>query len=1129
MVEQDIQSYVEKSLNVGEFQSYLNNDQTVISTTKKLDIEKIQHRLADGLQSLFKQYIGTTRALSKAATQAFKAKTVGTKYYQLCCDRMRKLNDANRTGVCILVNRAARYSSTVFNVSEFESAALRNTNSNPRIFRQFLMMYGGHSYVTSLAYTLKCNYLDNMLRKSYVETVTTLTDAVILIDCSEEMENTWLQNETLLDIAKNIGRILIGLKKMPERVGVVPFSARAMSNLCSSSRLAFASINNKARLDEFIAQCSADGESHYITGIREAFRLFSKEEASRNFQAAIVLITGAMPVEPIGEIENYINSQLTRYRNKMHVVTIGIGGNATLSKLLKRIARSPTHRDPLHIDINYNNSTVADMQTFFTYFTQFDSEVLNVKGPHADIFSSNDRSVLSITSPVYHNGTFMGIVGMHMLCSELLSSITYYRRSRSNYIFILNQRTGSVIYHPMITEQTNTTLVDIRLLEKEAVSSGIIQNMLDGYQGNVTIFLQRIVYPMNNAVAIPANFAWQPIPEVGLSMCVVVMNRTYVSYKSVDPEASVSFVYHASTSYNQTSLCSFLGKAVLKDKTAVKFSPLAFTDSYAYIRTKETVAIINSYSDVIAGINSTEMFIELVSDGVKITDWLHVRWLGLFGTIDKREHDNDNSYRGMWRYVGLETGVFRIHPATKMNKEFAPQERYWYQSAIAHTNKLVVSSPYIDAITGKYIISFSKALLIKHDIFGVIGMDLPINFFLQFIARRYPQCEFEEENCFVIDSAGKLVLHQIMTRPAYSNVSFQNMHITVHEQAIARDLLEKEIMIRRTCREGGSTKRYHYYILPDRMSHNFLKRRGVPKYRISSIPNTNIYLIIKSVRRKYQVCLCQRNSSTCPNNTVGHCHCPCYTQPKPGSCSGDVTRAIPPCSLAVTDHSRLKDFRMRPSQTQTLPTCYTFRCRRHKTQHICNANAGCQWCELNADGVKLPTSFCGQYDTCYHGQLVHQNQIGALEESPTERSWCGYNCVVVLISLLVSLFLIALMATVLALSSQVESSGLRACDACERSNTNNRAEQKMSTCQRAAYKARLHEQILAAVRFIQSNARRASDCSLDSDGFTLQFSTPIDDELRSPENPTDAVVTKSPIDRDADSHKVSPPGEEHDK
>lgn len=82
--------------------------------------------------------------------------------------------------------------------------------------------------------------------------------------------------------------------------------------------------------------------------------------------------------------------------------------------------------------------------------------------------------------------------------------------------------------------------------------------------------------------------------------------------------------------------------------------------------------------------------------------------------------DFDENYTGIYGYILSEyiDGTGWVPP-----EDYVPEERAWYTGAVAAQRKIYITSPYVDAMTGKVIFSISKCL---EDGKSVVSMDVTL-------------------------------------------------------------------------------------------------------------------------------------------------------------------------------------------------------------------------------------------------------------------------------------------------------------------------------------------------------------------------------------------------------------------
>lgn len=69
---------------------------------------------------------------------------------------------------------------------------------------------------------------------------------------------------------------------------------------------------------------------------------------------------------------------------------------------------------------------------------------------------------------------------------------------------------------------------------------------------------------------------------------------------------------------------------------------------------------------------------------------------------------------------------FYIEPMQKMDSNYDPTSRDWYKNAVAQKGKVVFTPPFKDVITGKTIISASKAVYSGNTLVGVVSLDIDL-------------------------------------------------------------------------------------------------------------------------------------------------------------------------------------------------------------------------------------------------------------------------------------------------------------------------------------------------------------------------------------------------------------------
>ncbi|MFC4767641.1 methyl-accepting chemotaxis protein [Effusibacillus consociatus] len=74
-------------------------------------------------------------------------------------------------------------------------------------------------------------------------------------------------------------------------------------------------------------------------------------------------------------------------------------------------------------------------------------------------------------------------------------------------------------------------------------------------------------------------------------------------------------------------------------------------------------------------------------------------------------------------YVGTETGLMILSPNEKLPDGYDPRKRPWYQDAMKSKGKVIITDPYVDAVSGANIVTIAKTTV---DGSGVMAVDITL-------------------------------------------------------------------------------------------------------------------------------------------------------------------------------------------------------------------------------------------------------------------------------------------------------------------------------------------------------------------------------------------------------------------
>ncbi|PID14389.1 methyl-accepting chemotaxis protein [Sporosarcina sp. P34] len=106
-------------------------------------------------------------------------------------------------------------------------------------------------------------------------------------------------------------------------------------------------------------------------------------------------------------------------------------------------------------------------------------------------------------------------------------------------------------------------------------------------------------------------------------------------------------------------------------------------------------------------------------------------------------------------YLSFATKETMIRPYVDLT-DFDPTTREWYQKAVAETDRVHWTKPYIDEATGNFVISASKAVMNDNQLVGVVGIDIQLSTMSEDIsATAIPHGGY----AFILDSEGTAIAH----------------------------------------------------------------------------------------------------------------------------------------------------------------------------------------------------------------------------------------------------------------------------------------------------------------------------------------------------------------------------------
>ncbi|XP_068714501.1 VWFA and cache domain-containing protein 1-like [Montipora foliosa] len=994
LISQELRSFANNALGVDELQEYFNR---LSYDTRNIDGAKLTEELALKMQEKFTTRFDVARRL-RNAVEASYLQTPSTATAKQCCEidkstliydeRFRTKVDLNN--VCLKISGSAPPDPIHLD----SGAILKEAKNILKEYSFIKWQYFGSEKGVMTNFPVfndsePCDGYDPRFRPFYVETaIPEAKDVLLVIDTSRSMEGN-------MKIAKEAAKTLLDTINPKDQIGVVSFNDEASTytgsgvSPCYSQQLALAVPTNIDAFKAYVESLTGEGNSIYEVAFEKACSLLkaaASEKNQKNRKRVILFLTNGHPSDTNSSlIFKTIRDCNTELNNSIIIFTFGIG-TVNQEMILKDIATLNTKKygffaDRTVGDITPGNYTHIDggdvrikIATYFNYLPTVNLEQPVVSVPYVDAFGTG--LLMSITLPCYDSeGKFIGVAGTDVNIEDLLSDITFFNQDRKTYAFMISS-SGRTLIHPLLPipddPDADPIFLHIKTLEPDAEFEEVFNSMTSGSSGLKTFPATRYLPRGGDMLegvtvtTLESTYYWSPIGDTGFSIAVVVpvgFRREVLSTLQLPQD--YSFHYHRIDLISPSKPCLHFQNVVSNGTTVVKFAPGAYFDPYAYIGAEETnvtVQILESY--MLGRPNGYNKLKGGIRDTVIATWKVEKLWL--------RDKTELTQYLA-WRYIGTANGVFRQTPGSELPNTYDPRDRPWYHTALSHSGRLILTTPYLDVGGAGEVIAIARSLYHQEsteNVLAVVGADFTLRYFYRLLTKVYPICnDTSKYACFVMDNAGFMVFHVDFLQSSATEEQLEHVHITQKERHIAEDLISKSYLIKKECRNVETIKKQSFYevkLPPGGVD----ELRGIStcKYRLGVISGTNVYIGV-AVRDSFcraDKCFCALNGECSLSNLI--CECPCTSSLEFDYCrSLFPNSSVPLCPPISRGHIQPHSSQL-PDKTECLEKCFDARCPDRRSSKLCDGTAHCYWCLKNKDDLLLDKPYCASSERCFRGK-----------------------------------------------------------------------------------------------------------------------------------------------------------------
>ncbi|XP_044742087.1 VWFA and cache domain-containing protein 1 [Chrysoperla carnea] len=642
------------------------------------------------------------------------------------------------------------------------------------------------------------------------------------------------------------------------------------------------------------------------------------------------------------------------------------------------------------------------------YFTD-----LRISSPKCD--SIGKEPTVTISLGIGTNFTNYGIFGIDIYLNNLLEDILYTgSHSKNPYLFLINSN-GATIMHRSLN-QPHTCLdqnqnVDIHLLEKQFNLTLVKQYMEDG--GVPVTFTENGIVDQHFEIPLYKNvFTCKGILKWYI-ICMVLTNkdinrRHFYSKKlaRVSLPQNADVIHHRLDLLPPHTVCRHLKQITSIASGVLYLSASCFSSPYSQLRSKwdldatprtieHYMAYLKDHTNLIANPGFKPDIRNEVLSLLHMMHYLKMRHL----TGSLRQY-------AVRRYVASSGGVLQIYPGTNVQPGLDPTKRVWYQRALEHPGRVILTPPYLDAGGAGYIVTLSHTVYegkrnlmhtTKDAVFAVMGIDLTLGYFYKLIIEKIPFCKQTNVKCFLMDDKGYLISHPSLVDPN-GRGPVEQIHIVNKESIVANDILNQKYFVKKIlCNNflDGTMQRYYQFNTSFvGVIRNMIHGEHCSKYQITSIAGTNLFIGIvnSSCENSATFCPCSMVDRLCLNcNRMeqNECECPCecpLNLLKQQTCPNtNITSSFhknPICPMIINEHFTVGNS-LFYTKISNLKPCSNFHCELYTTQDSCMGIIGCEWCQINIDGeTPLEIPFCTSLNSCFNGILGSVTPYGDSTNGP---------------------------------------------------------------------------------------------------------------------------------------------------
>ncbi|XP_012531291.1 VWFA and cache domain-containing protein 1 isoform X2 [Monomorium pharaonis] len=559
---------------------------------------------------------------------------------------------------------------------------------------------------------------------------------------------------------------------------------------------------------------------------------------------------------------------------------------------------------------------------------------------------------------------------------DFLDNITYFNVGPNIYAIFFDTK-GVVWMHknfPRIETIVEQPL-KVHLQDIENIDSQTVLKMINEMEGIIDV---------KTKLGERKRYRWKHLIYNDLIICLVsTTEEEILPVARTVPPLPTDILHHRldlmlQTVVDKDILCIYRNKIVTL--CVIYLSPWCFQSPMEQLKLLETGSAVNvqSYMAYLKDVTGL-----LANPGLHPSVKSDVAMLAQILDHFKKQHSKSllNKFVIRRYIVSTINGVLEIFPGMVFDSGFDPKRRMWYRKALEHSDKIILTPPYLDAGGSGYVITLSQT--VKYSVraskgntnyaIAVLSMDVTMGYITRLLLEMFPFCRDATIKCFLMDDKGYLVSHPMLLE---ASSKIEQQHLTHKELLVANDILNHGLFVKKKlCANhlDGTMQRYYQFNTSlDEVLTNIAHGEHCVKYQVAVVTGTNVFLGVVNMTTQ-----CNLLRAFCPCSTMDHsclncksmeqtgCECPCECSLYTSSCTQQNINNLDSC-LPV--HEQGPSLQTLWIESMNLKSCPSTNCKSYTTERDCLGVADCQWCHVNTDGeTPLQQPFCSDMSICFKG------------------------------------------------------------------------------------------------------------------------------------------------------------------